>query len=94
MNIQELDSSLFHWQRWRGGSISDLGIPCREACITTGIGKRTLQEKCVGYAHGGSLPCRPKPGEIAIMIFHEGEHFWFHIRKKEFEIVFGGMIDD
>lgn len=36
--------------------------------------------KVLGYADAGSIPIRPRPGQIAIMMedTETGEEFWFH----------------
>ncbi len=83
----QLDSSLFTWLNWRAGSIHDLGLSCRYFDIIT-RGKELLKKYAVGWCYGENLPCRPKENEIALMVFKDGEQFWFHIRNKEFNEVF------
>ncbi len=86
--IPRLDSSLFDWLTWRNGSVSELlGFPCRLAFLVSKEGKKKLREVAVGWCDASQTPCRPKPGEIALMVFKE-EHFWFHLRAKEFIEVF------
>lgn len=86
--LAKLDSSYFTWLNWRAGSIKELGIFCRYADITSACGKKILRSHAVGWCRGENLMCRPKVGQIALMCFKDGEHLWFHIRKKEFEEVF------
>lgn len=88
MKLQELNSTLFTWSRWRSGSIADFKIPCRYKCITSPFSKRILRECAVGYCDGTKLLCRPKEKNKAIMFFNEGKHFWTHFRDKEFKEVF------
>ncbi len=87
-SLRKLDYSLFTWLNWKAGSIHDLGVQCRYYDITSERGKEILKKHAVGYCRGENLPCRPKENEIALMCFKDGEHFWFHIRKKEFDEVF------
>lgn len=82
--MKKLDSTHFTWSKWRAGSIHDLGVPCRYFAITTEPGKSILQKHIVGYCPGEELMCRPKLDHTALMCFKDGEHFWFHIRNKEF----------
>jgi hypothetical protein len=84
--IEQLDSTLFDWQKWRAGSIADLNILCREVEIFRN--KRILKEFAIGYCYGENLPCRPKANTMAIMFFKGEIHFWFHLRDKEFKGVF------
>ncbi len=89
MNLISLDSSLFTFSLWRAGSIHDLNIPCRYLTIISWEGKRILRQYAVGYCEAERIPCRPKEGQIALMCFTERDsHFWFHLRKKEFDEVF------
>lgn len=87
--LRRINEQSFDWLTWRANSIHSLGLKCRYYDITSERGKRTLKKYVVGYCKGESLLCRPKENEIALMCFKEGEHFWFHIRKKEFDEVFG-----
>ena len=83
--IPQLDSSVFTWERWRAGSIHDLGVPCRKEWILSPYGIGILRDLIVGYCDGERLGCRPKIGEVAVMVEKNGETFWFHLRKEEFE---------
>jgi hypothetical protein len=89
-SIEKLESSLFDWLSWRGGALQQvLSVPCRYQAITSDWGKKILREHAVGFCDGECAPCRPKPGQKAVMFFKDGEHFWCHLRNEEFEAVFG-----
>lgn len=88
MKLKKLDASLFTWSNWKAGSIHDLGLQCRYFSITSLRGKEILKKYAIGFCKGENLLCRPKKNEIALMCFFEKEHFWFHLRKKEFTEVF------
>lgn len=81
--MKKLDSSLFTWQRWRAGSISDFNIPCREEYIIKNA--YVLRKYLVGYCNGFELMCRNKPKYKAVMFFYNNIHFWFHITEREFK---------
>ena len=87
--LEKLDSTLFTWLNWKAGSIHDLGLFCRYYDITSVKGVPILHKYAIGWCYGENLMCRPKIGQIAIMCFKDDEEFWFHIRKNEFEEVFG-----
>jgi hypothetical protein len=87
--IEEKDPSVFDWLTWRRGSIHDLGLACREAAITSDRGKQILRAHAVAWCKSESLLCRPKTGQVALMVEKNGETFWFHIREHEFKGVFG-----
>ena len=86
--LPKIDSSYFTWLEWRAYSIQELGVFCRYADITSARGKAILRKYAVGLCRGENLICRPKVEQMALMCFKDGEHFWFHLRKKEFEEVF------
>ena len=86
--MMRLDSSLFNWLNWEAGTIHELGIECRYHSITSARGKAVLRKYTYGYCPGERLICRPKAGEVAVMVHKEGRDFWFHLRRKEFEEIF------
>ncbi len=89
LSIPRLGPDSFDWLSWVGGSIHDLGIPCRESCIIGFPGRDILRRYAIGFCEGEHLFCRPKPGTMAVLFVREEREFWFHLRKREFDIVFG-----
>ena len=90
MKLQRLHDTSFGWSEWRTASIADLKIPCREqAIIASGY---ILRRYAIGWLEGEKLTCRPKRDHTAIMFLKDGQMFWFHLRNKEFQAVFGGMV--
>jgi hypothetical protein len=84
--MQELDSSLFDWLTWRGGSLYDVfGIPCRTAALIQN--RKILRKYAYGWTPGYRLMCRPKLNNTAIMFHKNGRDFWFHLRTHEFEAI-------
>lgn len=86
--VPRLSSQQFDWQRWRAASLADFNIPCRRVAITDKQNSAILRESAVGYCEAGLLSVRPKPGQYAVMFFINGEHFWTHFTKEEFDEVF------
>ncbi len=86
--IPKISPEEFDWLRWTGGSIADLGVPCREICITSAPGYNILRRHVVGYCPGEYLFCRPKINEVAVMCVKDDREFWFHLQRKEFDAVF------
>lgn len=86
--IPRLPIDSFEWTRWTRGTIwKKLGIACRKRDIIDH--RDILRQYAVGYRESESLPCRPKPGEVVILFLIDGEYCWTHIRKDEFQEVFG-----
>jgi len=90
--FSRLNPACFDWLHWCAGSIKEFDIPCRYITITKNPGRKILQEHAIGYCKSELAPCRPKKNEIAVMFFNDGRHFWFHLRKNEFDEVFGDML--
>jgi hypothetical protein len=84
--IEKLDSSVFTKSRWESGTIHEIiENPCRYQYITVVFGRNALRKYTIGYCDAKSLLVRPKTGEVAVMCFKDGRHFWFHLRKNEFD---------
>ena len=86
--LERIDESLFDWLTWRAGNIYDLGVPlCREYYILQF--SYLIKECAIGYCPGEKLLCRPKKNEVGVMCLKNEKLFWFHLRRKEFEKIFG-----
>jgi hypothetical protein len=85
--VVKLNSSHFTWSRWRAGSPADFAVSCRTDDLVK-IRDR-LKAHAVGYCHAEGLLCRPKIDHKAVMFWKDGHHFWFHLRNKEFSLIFG-----
>jgi hypothetical protein len=83
--MEQLDPSEFTWERWRASSIHHLGIPCRKEWILSPYGRSILLKFIVGWCEAERLACWPKVGEVAVMVEKNGDKFWFHLRRKEFD---------
>jgi len=88
--IVEIPAVQFTFEKWRAGSLMELGIPHRTSSIIKN--KSFIQKHAVGYTEGYRLSVRPKTGYIAVMFFHERlDHFWTHLTYKEFLICFPSL---
>jgi hypothetical protein len=86
--IEKLDSSLFDWQLWRARNVADLLGGYRLRFYNIDKIRDNIKRYAVGYCDGSELMCRPKENHIALMCFVNNEHFWFHLRKEEFNEIF------
>lgn len=84
--LERLPSEYFDWSCWRAGSVHELVLACRMPLLLEA--SHILRQYAVGWCKGESLLCRPKVDHIALMFFKDGRHFWFHLRKQEFEEIF------
>jgi len=86
--IEELDSSLFDWQKWRARNLGEILEGYKLRTYNLKFIRDKIKRAAVGYCFGENLNCRPKENHIALMCFHNNEHFWFHLRKSEFYEIF------
>lgn len=88
--IPSLDSSLFDWSAWRRRQVDEIwDLPFRTKYIISNYGKIKFRQYAVGYCEGTMLQARPKVDHVGLMCWKDGEHFWFHLRREEFDKVFG-----
>jgi hypothetical protein len=87
--IPNIGSCHFTYELWKGFSSQTFEISIKYFDIVSPRGKRILRQYAVGWCNAQNVPCRPKVNEFAVMFYKEGEHFWFHLRKNEFQEVFG-----
>jgi len=88
MKLEKLDSSLFDWQLWRARQVSDLLGGYKLRFYNLKYIRDRIKQYAVGYCYGENLNCRPKANHVALMCFYNEEHFWFHLRKDEFNEIF------
>lgn len=88
ISIRKIDSSLFDWQLWRAGNITDVfGIKCRTPDLLSR--KKHFKNYAIGYCLGESLKCRPKHNTYAVMFYVNGIEFWTHFLEEEFINIWG-----
>ena len=77
----------FDWLAWRNGTLlSLLQVDNRTAIIKTSRG--VLRKYAIGWCESDNIPCRPKHGYYAVMFSVNGQEFWSHLNKEEFEYCF------
>jgi hypothetical protein len=86
--IERLNSQLFDWLTWRNGSIWNI-FKVAHRTVALLENKVLLRKYAIGYCRADHIPCRPKPGQYAVM-FNTGElyNWWTHLRKIEFDEIF------
>jgi hypothetical protein len=89
VSLPELQPDSFTWQRWRAFDLfSEFGLACREYDLYRN--RFILRRYAIGFLPAERLNCRPKSGEVAVMFWYKGEYQWCHLRRQEFERIFGG----
>ena len=94
MNIfmEELNEQSFDWLTWRNGSILKIfGIRHRFEPIIRN--KDIIRKYAVGYCRTDNIPCRPKPGYIAVMFDTNEQNcnrWWTHFTENGFYGCFSG----
>ena len=88
-SIKRLSPVCFTFEKWKAGSLSDLGLQTREWSIVSPMGKALIRRSAIGYCDGSSVFVRCKTGTVAIMFENEKfEQWWTHLTQREFELVF------
>lgn len=91
--IPELPVDSFDWLRWRTCDIwTKLKIPWRKTFIFNNC--KDIRELVIGYLSGEQLLCRPKENTVAVMFLYNDEFSWCHMRKEEFDFIFGEKGED
>ncbi len=86
ITIPRLHGTSFDWLTWCGGSLNRLGVQYNSCHIEAM--RHEIRKYAVGWCEGDGVLCRPKAGQVAVMFLKDGEFWWTHIRRNEFEIVF------
>ena len=82
--MEHFHEQTFDFLSWRCGNlISNLKILHNTEVIKPN--KAIVRKHAVGYCKADNLPCRPKPGYIAVMFIDSGfDMWWTHLLKEEF----------
>lgn len=85
--IKKISPDLFTWQRWRKCDILSL-LNC--FCVEYDLIRRRKEiiKYSFGYCDAKYLLCRPKANNYAVMFFKDDIFQWFHLTKKEFNVIF------
>jgi len=85
MDLPKLYADSFDFSRWRACDFRSFS--CRTDDLIAH--KNYFLDHTVGYLEGEKLICRPKPNTYAILMLEDEQFFWFHMRRIEFEAIFG-----
>lgn len=88
INIEQLPSFEFSFERWNAGTYLDLGFYNGHFDIRTPVGQNIIRKHAIGYCPGESLEVRPKLDCTAVMYFIDGICFWSHLTNQEFNMIF------
>lgn len=86
ISIPRVSASQFTWNRWRSGSLTELGIRHRFYSILEN--KNIIKSLAIGYCPAELLWVRPKENCIAVMFFVNNSYFWTHLTTREFITIF------
>jgi hypothetical protein len=90
--IPKIDSQLFTYFLWEGGSISTIfGWPHRYESLVSHKDELCLYAR--GYCLGEELSVRPKPGWFAILFEYNDLTWWNHFTESEFNEIFCDTTD-
>lgn len=82
--LPELNSECFTYENYESGWWIVLDLDYLDALELTNV-MRCVRKYAVGYCDSNRVRPRPKTDSYAVMFEKDGERFWFHIQKWEFE---------
>jgi len=83
-SISQLNSECFIYDNYESNWWSLLDLDFDQAMDVWRVMK-AVKEYAVGYCESDKVRLRPRPDSYAVMFEKDGERFWFHIQKWEFE---------
>lgn len=84
-NLKKLNSECFTYENYESNWWGLLDMDFMTALDVINV-MRAVREFGVGYCEADKIKIRPKNSSYAVMFEKDGERFWFHIQKWEFEI--------
>lgn len=82
--LPELNSECFIYKNYESNWWSLLDLDFSDAMEVSNV-IRCVEKYAIGYCESSKVRLRPKPDSYAVMFEKDGERFWFHIQKWEFE---------
>ena len=82
--LPELNSECFIYENYESNWWSLLDLDYAEAMDVERVMK-AVKEYAVGYCESSRITLRPRSDSFAVMFEKDGERFWFHLQKWEFE---------
>ena len=82
--LGKLNSECFTWETWESNWWNLLDMDFMIVMDVKNV-MRAVEKYAVGYCESDKVSIRPKENSYAVMFEKDGERFWFHIQKWEFE---------
>lgn len=82
--LPELNSECFIYENYESNWWSLLDLDFSDAMEVSNV-MRCVEKYAVGYCESSKVKLRPKSDSYAVMFEKDGERFWFHIQKWEFD---------
>ncbi len=82
--LPQLNSECFTYENYESGWWNLLDLDFSDALEVSNV-MRCVKKYAVGYCDSSRVSVRPKRDSYAVMFEKNGERFWFHIQKWEFE---------
>lgn len=83
-NLEKLNSESFTYENYESNWWSALDMDYMMALDVKSV-LNAVKKYAVGYCDACRLKLRPKTDSYAVMFEKDGERFWFHLQKWEFE---------
>lgn len=83
-NLEQLNPGCFIYENYESSWWSLLDMDYMTAMDVANV-MRAVEKYAIGYCDGAKLTLRPNSDSFAVMFEKDGERFWFHIQKWEFE---------
>lgn len=82
--LPELNPGCFTYDNYESNWWSMLDLNFSDALEISNV-MRCVKKYAVGFCESSRVYLRPKSDSFAVMFEKDGERFWFHIQKWEFE---------
>lgn len=82
--LEELNSECFTYDNYEADWWTRLQLSFSDAMEVSNVMKN-VELYGVGYCDSIKVTLRPKTDSFAVMFEKDGDRFWFHIQKWEFE---------
>lgn len=79
-----MNSECFIYENYESNWWSLLDLDYSDAMEVSNV-IRCVDKYAVGYCESDKVKLRPKTDSFAVMFEKDGERFWFHIQKWEFD---------
>lgn len=85
-NLEKLNPACFIYENWESNWWNLLDIEYADT-VNIKIVMNAVEKYAIGYCESDKVELRPKEDSYAVMFEKDGERFWFHVQKWEFEYI-------